>query len=111
MLSMHSVVYATVRQCIDESCCYLCTVVDCATARQCMDESCYLCTVSFMLQYDSVRMSPGVVCAVSLMLQCMDESCCYLCTVSFMLQYDSVWMSLGVFYAQCCLCYCTAVYG
>ena len=49
MLSMHSVV--------------------CATVRQCMDESwCYLCTVSIVLQYVSVWMSRVVIYAVSSML-------------------------------------------
>ena len=111
---MHSVVYATVRQCMDES-------------------WCYLCTVSFVLQYDSVWISPGVIYAqcrlcycttvyglvlvlsmhsvvCATVRQCMDESC-YLCTVSFVLLYDSVWISPGVIYAQCRLCYCTTVYG
>ena len=82
LLSMHSVVYANIRQCMDELWCYLCNVV-CATVRQCMDESCcYLCTVLFMLMYGSVWMSRGVIHAMS-----------------FVLQYDSVWMSRGVIYA------------
>ena len=50
MLSMHSVV--------------------CATVRQCMDESCYLCTVSFVLQYNSVWMSPGVIYAQCRLCYC-----------------------------------------